>query len=217
MWVCFVSQHFPLLNRKLPEGWKLVGLSNKPLTSPDPPAKHKQGWESFTMRKWSLREVVACLRPNKIQSWGFSSSNIQLCFCLASDHSNSPARQAEQRLWVHCPDKESEALRLAKVLSTIFILFLAALRSDLFSYLLSDWWALPRAPQQDEAELGLGFPGKALTLDPWTGPTATLDPEASSKGGLISPALKLVRGPERVLGRTWTHLGHHHSRLCSSY
>lgn len=65
----FVSQPFPLLNRKLPESWSLAGLNNKPLksmTSPDPPANHKrQGWGSFTMRKTSLREIVTC--PSQVR------------------------------------------------------------------------------------------------------------------------------------------------------
>lgn len=59
---------------------------------------------------------------------------------------------------------------------------LAALESDLFTYILSSCWALHRAPQQDGAELSPRFPGKALILEPQTGPSATSDPGASSAG-----------------------------------
>lgn len=54
---------------------------------------------------------------------------------------------------------------MGKVLSTVFTLFWLLLESDLFTYILSSCWALPRAPQQDGAELSPRFPGKTLILD----------------------------------------------------
>ena len=53
----------------------------------------------------------------------------------------------------------------ARVLEFSFSIWLL-FESYLFTYILSSCWALPRAPQQDGAELSPRFPGKALILDP---------------------------------------------------
>ena len=55
----------------------------------------------------------------------------------------------------------------ARVLEWVAISFSIwlLLEPDLFTYILSSCWALPRVPQQDGAELSPRFPGKALILD----------------------------------------------------